>query len=552
MAMGFPKGNDPASSSSFFDFEGSEPINWSALQDPLFRTAGQNRVRDRAGGGGQSGDIARLGVGLKTGAPRLGALLRKRKKRPAGMNLQLLLSMRGVEPTKVHMVAVSPRDSRRALAGTSMGLFDTNDGGYSWGNVFPGRNPKERNCIFVTYHPTDPDKVFLGTSQGLLISVDGGAKFERVSGTQLSSVSTRWIEFHPKNPDIIYAASEIGAFRTDDGGRNWRWIFFETLPSQNNVKSIAVDPEDVDRATLATGDGLFRTRNGGTTWERSGAFLFTSQTVYRVLSDPRDPAHLFCSTWRGVWETHDWGDTWDAFYINDSDWSPRAIRWDPVDPDVLWILTSHELLRISSRPLSMGDAGGFARLKAHLATEKSFRHVLDATFRNLGVHRGELGAKRARSRWGGLLPRLNGYVGVFDSHPSGTLNVPYATQFDTVDQLILGREIDSDLDVYYGAILRWDLSALVFHEEEPHFGRYFKVSNWNYMSARTEVQRLYEERIRLLALWYGDPSRDLALRTKRLLRLEEVTAHLDALSGGVYAKSLNSILDGTFEKESRP
>jgi len=551
MAMGFPKGNDPGSSSSFFDYEGSEPVNWGALQDPYFPTAGQSRVQDATGTGGQSGDIARLGVGLKTGAPRLGALLKKKRKRPAGMNLQLLLSTKGVEPTSVSMVAVSPVNPKRALAATSMGLFDTNDGGYSWGNVFPGRNARERNCLFVSYHPTDPEKVFLGTQQGLLISVDGGAKFDRVSGTQLSSASTRWLEFHPSNPDIIYAASGIGAFRTDDGGKNWRWIFFETLPSQNNVRSIALDPLDPDRLTLSTGDGLFRTSDGGRKWERSGAFLFTSQMVNRVLADPLNSNHLFCMTWRAVWETHDWGNTWDAFYINDSEWFPRAIRWDPHDPGVLWILTSHELLRVSPRGSEFVGGGGMERLKAHLAKERSFGQVLDAAFRHLGIHRGELGAKRARARWSALVPRLNGYFGIFDSNPFGELNVNYAPQFGSQVQ-VLGRNVESDLDVYYGAILRWDLTHLMFHEEEAPFGRYFKVANSSYFGVRSEIQRLYEERVRLLALWYGDPSADPLLRTKRLLRLEELTAHLDALSGGVYAQSLNAILDGTFEKESRP
>ena len=111
---------------------------------------------------------------------------------------------------------------------------------------------------------------------GTLVFTDGGEKFQRVSGTQLSSSAATWIEFHPSDPEIIYAGSNIGAFRTMDGGKNWKWIYYETLRAANYITSIALDPRDPNIAYLSTYDGLFGTSDGGKTWTRPGAFLFTS------------------------------------------------------------------------------------------------------------------------------------------------------------------------------------------------------------------------------------------------------------------------------------
>jgi len=539
--------SDGSTKVSFLDLDPGGPAFW-ALPNPGITRAGDRKLRDRGAGGGEGGDMARYGVGLNTGAPRLGALLKKRKKRPAGMNLQLLLSLRGVEPTWINMITVDPTNPKRALAATSMGVFETTDGGYSWGNTFPGRNLRERSCRFITFHPTDSNRVFLGTGQGLLVSTDRGAKFQRVTGTQLSSALTYWVSFYPGNPNIVYAGSSIGAFRSDDGGINWRWIFFETLPAQNRVRSIAIDARNPDRVTLATEDGMFRSRDGGENWDRSGAFLFTSDKVFRVLADPLDSNHLFCITWRNIWETRNWGDTWEAVYMSDSEWSPRSIRYDPRDPTVFWLVTSNELVKIShEKPEPVLDADVF-RLRSYLKKDLPISAVYDAVFRNMGVHRGELGEKRELARMRGLVPQLNAFAGVFSIDDSAGLNPVYLTGIDLAETEVVSVGYDVTMP-YYGAVLNWDLQPLVFHMEEPPYGRYFKQAHAIYIQLKFEVQRLYEERRRLLILLFVHPTENKALHMKRMLRFEELTAHLNALSGGIYENVMNQIENGTFEKE---
>ncbi len=488
------------------------------------------------------GDSSRFGIGIVRAAPRLQALMAKRQLRLIGLNLKLLLNIKGLEPTWVNHVAIHPTNPKIAVVATAMGLFRTTDGGLGWIDIFNGRSYLERFCHFVAFDPSDPDKIWLGTGQGLLYSPDGGDRFLRVTGTQLSSLLAHWVAFYPKNPKIMYAGSNNGAFRSDDGGINWKWIFFETLPTQNFIMSIAVDPNDPDRVQLATKDGIFKSSDGGKSWSRSGGFLFTSQWVWRLIADPADSNHLIANTYLQVWETFDWGKTWSAMYINDSDWSPRMIVFDSKEKDTFWIATSAELLKVSPKPPPQPDPVRWAALREQLKREPRLTDAMDAAFRVHASHMGELGALRARARWSSLVPELHAWAGFVAVDTNGATNSAEFGSF-AVPGGIGGGGFDSGLLFthagryqlpYFGAWLTWDLSHLLFHIEEAPYGRYFNDANMTYLKLKVEVQRLYEERRRVLVQTVTVPPNDVRALMNLRLRLEELTAHLNQLTGGLY------------------
>ncbi len=546
---------------NYLDEDRSGPSPFASLKRPGgLRYAGDYSLHDRGGAQASGGDAMRYGIGLTRAALRMQALLKKKRFRLIGMNLKLLINLRGMEPTPINHVAIHPKDPRTILVATAMGVYKSTDGGLGFDHVFPGRSLKERWCNVIQYHPTDPNIVFLGTDQGLMISRDGGDKFVRPTGTQLSTAPTKWVEIHEKNPNIIYAGTTIGAFRSKDGGRTWRWIYYETLDTQNRVLNIAIDPDNSDIVTVATADGLFRTANGGIRWERSGGFLFTGVAVYDIRFDPRDGQHQVCITYRRAWETFDGGKTWSIIYINDSEWSPRDITFDPADPNVLWVLTSAEILRLSSVPPKVPKKQGMKGLMARLAMEPNLSQTMDAAFRFHRAHRGTLGALRNRARLRGWLPTVNAFAGYMNFDAGMGLDATYTdysllpgggrfvpTQRFRQDPWTASLEDNVRFELqrdkgfqfsYWGVFLKWDLSAAVFHMEEAPYGRYFNQANALYLRLRAEVQRLYEERRRILIQVYTAPPDNVRGRLMVLLRLEELTAHLTALTGGLFDESL--------------
>lgn len=508
------------------------------------------QLRDSGGGGGGGGDASKFGVGNVRAAPRLQSLLRKRGARLIGLNLKLMINTRGLEPTMVNHVAIHPTNPNIAYVGTGMGLFMTRDGGTGWVDGFNGRNPLERWVHFVAFDPSDTEKIWIGTRQGLLFSTDSGNRFQRVSGTQLSSLNTLWLEFHPKHPNIVYAGSTNGVFRSDDGGRNWRWIFYETLPAANVIRGIALDPQDPDRVQLGTQDGMYRSPDGGKTWQRSGGFLFTSQWVTRVIADPVDSNHLICTTWLNVWETFDWGQTWSAMYINDSDWSPRMVMFDPQEKGVFWVVTSSEILKLTPTPPKQPNPGSIAELRRQIASEPSLAVVMEATFRVHSVQMGWHIGKRINARYSHLLPNIHLFGGYVDYRLTGGIDSAELGS-DIFPGGGLGGGASSGLSVientvswklpYYGGLLTWDLSSVLFHGEEPPYGRVFDQSNAIYNRLKYEVQRLFEERRRVLIQLITSPPQNVGALLTLRFRLEELTAHLNLMSGGLYESQLQQL-----------
>lgn len=533
----FPYGT---SGNQILELDPGSPAFWSVDSPHPLTNPGLFSLEDSGGTGGGEEDASRLGIGLKTSAQWLARLLRKKKKKPLTMNLQLTLAVKGVEPTVIHALAVHPTDPMNVLAASDMGLWQSRDGGDSWFLLFAGSTRKERQGFDVEFHPDHHDTILLATGQGIRISRNGGETFEVIKGTQLSTARTHWVHVAPSNSDVLFAGTTIGAFRSDDRGRSWRWIFYETLPTQNHVSAITVHPKDPKKIALGTRDGIFRTDTGGRPWRRSGGFLFTGNWVSHLVSDPTDGDHMVALTWHKAWETRDGGETWTALYINDSEWSPRDVTFDPIDPSILWIATSGELLKITSKPPEQPDESQLDQLERRIEKEPSLPETLDLVFRSFGVHRGERGAKRQLARTRGWLPRVDLSVGAMGVEADAFLDYTVYSGAGAEQGLeqILGRTQESW--AAYGFLkLRWDLGTVVNDLEVAPFGRVFDAANKAYSKLRYQTQMVYEERRRILERYITRRPSDLRSRLFLKLRLVELTAQLDAYTDGAWAQHLD-------------
>ena len=138
---------------------------------------------------------------------------------------------------------------------------------------------------------------------------------------------------------------------------------------------------------------------------------------------------------------------------------------------------------------------------------------------------------RSGARWKALLPRLSLGFGEsrddkLEIYTSSTRSYHYAAP----------KEVDSGWDVD----LIWDLSDLVWNDAQTNIDVRSKLMVQLRDEILEEVTRLYFERKKLLAEMAGaDAADDPKLREKSL-RVEELTAHIDALTGGRFSESLKS------------
>ncbi len=136
-----------------------------------------------------------------------------------------------------------------------------------------------------------------------------------------------------------------------------------------------------------------------------------------------------------------------------------------------------------------------------------------------------------RARFAGWLPELRIMV---DRRFARTESVDLGTPTDGAALAPVG--IDSNNDVRYQARATWDLSKIIFNSDE--IGAQFQALRT--ADTRREIEslviRLYFERRHLKAESAAADDLDMLPGTRRELRIAEIEAELDALTGGAFTR----------------
>lgn len=182
------------------------------------------------------------------------------------------------------LVSATP-DARILYAGTSAGVFRSDDGGRTWRNASGIAGEPLRNVTLLSVHPTNPDILFAtkelhAYAAELYRSTDGGAHWTRVELP--SPLRPRSIRFDPTNPDIIYIGSACQLYFARSG----------------------------PRADYHEAAGVFRSTDGGATWKNMKP---TGSCIEALSLDPLVPSHIYIRRDFGSFEeSFDRGETWNV------------------------------------------------------------------------------------------------------------------------------------------------------------------------------------------------------------------------------------------------
>ncbi len=169
------------------------------------------------------------------------------------------------------------------------------------------------------------------------------------------------------------------------------------------------------------------------------------------------------------------------------------------------------------------------KVMQRFAAEPTAREVQTQAIDYLQVHPDVVASWRMRARTNALAPKLQttGY---------GTLNDDVRTVEKPGDPTIESKDKDRGGRLTVG--LTWELDRLIFEPQEMAVARE-SVRTANLRDrVLDEVTRRYFERRRLQVDVELSPPRDLADRVKKELRLQELTADIDAATGGWFSQKL--------------
>ena len=220
----------------------------------------------------------------------------------------------------VNQLVFDPTNANHLFAATTMGVFESLDGGDTWKKRMDGMK-EIIMVVTLAIEPGRPDMMYAGTSGGVYKSVNGGRRWEKANNGLISpdllsssrALMVNSLVIDPVKPaEIIYAATLKGLYKSTDAGGSWVRIG-ENLPDQM-INAIVVDPEG---ALYAAGrQGVFKSTDRGMSWKARNDGLH-SLNIRSLAISPVDRSTIYAGTnGTGLYRSRDGGGHWESLPLS--------------------------------------------------------------------------------------------------------------------------------------------------------------------------------------------------------------------------------------------
>jgi photosystem II stability/assembly factor-like uncharacterized protein len=266
----------------------------------------------------------------------------------------------------VRALAVHPGNPRVVYAGTSEGVYRSDDRGEQWLRLDSPLNQLVTWALLVSPH--DPETIYAGTRPAHLFrSTDAGRTWTQLGATIAQHCNNivynraTTIIPDPDDPRGLWAGIEIDAVRhSTDGGESW--VRLESGLSSRDIHGLAIVPGPGPRRILATtNNDLNVSTDEGRTWQpQEVGRLFEWPYCRGLAQKADDPRTLFLGNGDAppgrvgaLWRSGDAGRTWEKVTLPGV---PNSTVWGfavhPVEPCLVLTYT------VSGEVFQSGDGGG--------------------------------------------------------------------------------------------------------------------------------------------------------------------------------------------------
>jgi hypothetical protein len=169
------------------------------------------------------------------------------------------------------------------------------------------------------------------------------------------------------------------------------------------------------------------------------------------------------------------------------------------------------------------------------------RHLMDIpalhafyvqVMRHNRLYFGDNQGYRDRGPWAALLPTVTG-----GAHWAPALDIMNIKDWQHAAWPYRYYNVARDWGLTWEVFCRWDLGRLIFDKRElPHWGRIQRNLSGIRQDMGERIHRLYVEYQRVARILVHSPPADRLTRANLEIRLQELTAYFDAISGGSWSK----------------
>ena len=449
------------------------------------------------------------------------------KSEDGGANWRSIFSARGTN-RGVNFLLFAFGDKSSLYAATGNGLYFSLNRGRNWDRLFKGKNYLESECTALAILPPS---IFLGTKAGVFLSKDNGRSWHKESGI-LGNSQILNISYNLSEPDYIYIASLNGVFKTSDAGKNWERIFVaspkefgndeeETTEDQDetmrfsDIKYITIDPNNLNCLYVATSKGVYRSRNKGKSWDLLTDYGLLSQETKFLLISLKST--IYAVTKSGIFEYTN--ERWHELSLGLTAEDIRFLASD--NQDNLYAACDKGLFKTE---VSCGNNNDKDIIVEYCKDEPRIQEVQQAAIKYAQVIDPErIENLRRQARLKAVLPDFSlDYDKTVTSY-SNTNNTRFAVG-----------------PAEWGVSLKWSLSDLIWSEQQRLIDSQVRLMVQLRDDILDEVTKLYFERLRVKMELDNLSIEDRKKRFEKELKLQELTASIDALTGGYFSRQVRA------------
>lgn len=457
------------------------------------------------------------------------------KTEDGGKNWQFLYTIKG-EKQKINYILFDPLDKDTVYFATSQGLFITSDNSNSFKQIF-----REESEVFYVVKNSDRT-IYLGTNNGIYLSQDGGVLWDRLSGIP-QGAKVFSLDVHPALPRLIYAVSDRGVYRSFNKGDTWERVFvvqgkeevyteeeYEEEMEEEDFPSLLPQSLLINRSNpsfvyLGTTKGLFISSDSGRTWEKKNIANLGNVDI-RYISASYEPNTLYLATDRGVFRISLNKLEAEGIYQDLGTYNIRMVVQDK--SKTLWAVTDKGLFRTvdthQKKLTNEALTDNWDEYESYFRNEPTIQEVQREAIRYAEVYPEKIKNWRTQARLKAFVPELDLN---YDKTVSVSTNPSYK------ESVVGPRD--------WGISLKWDLAELIWSTDQTSIDVRSRLMVQLRQDILDEVNRLYYERRRVKLGLLLNPPKDSKELLDKQLRLDELTAGLDGLTGGYFSRRIKEL-----------
>jgi photosystem II stability/assembly factor-like uncharacterized protein len=417
---------------------------------------------------------------------------------------------------------IDPHDSRQVYAASGQGVVVSHDFGADWEPFYRGVGADERrvNAIAVT-----DETVLVATGSGIQRRAAGDEAFLSVPGPP-ATAAVRFIVAAPSQANRLYAISEGRILRSDDVGTSWLPLAVPAGLSSADFSNLAVDPNDPDHVYAGTINGVLESDDAGASFHPLGTLGMRDTRVTWVALG----SHVIAvGTPDGFYASTDGGQTW----LERSDGlSAAAIRQVAVTADGhLWVATNAGLFQLlTEAELTRNDAI-VREVQARWASEPNLGETVEAALAAYGYLHLPVEDWARRLFWSRFMPRATLRYTDLRYRVDQRTYIPGPGGYPRLETTHYQPQTRQEWRFY----VWWDVPTVVFDPVELSQRDTTDRLTRRRRDLIRRVVRLFQSRRSLMLRMAGARRATVARQVTDRLRLDELTARLDLLTGNAFS-----------------